>query len=196
LTRPQKEKKDRYASCEEFKEALLDSFSTRLDGDIDEELEYELINGNNNNMRIITVGREIGNDIVISDDSFVGRHHLQLIKDEAGVFFVRDLNSTNGTFVNGQRIKGESKIEETDIIRIGNTTLPWISYFVESGETEVEEEAPKKNRRRRKKTQEEKKARKEKIKKMFSKLWRWIFSIISSIIMMLIFWKIMELFRK
>ena len=192
----QKEKKDRYASCEEFKEALLDSFSTRLDGDIDEELEYELINGNNNNMRIITVGREIGNDIVISDDSFVGRHHLQLIKDEAGVFFVRDLNSTNGTFVNGQRIKGESKIEETDIIRIGNTTLPWISYFVESGETEVEEEAPKKNRRRRKKTQEEKKARKEKIKKMFSKLWRWIFSIISSIIMMLIFWKIMELFRK
>ena len=195
----QKNWEDRFKSCKEFEDALHDSLSTTVEeeeGKTDNNKNGIIIGEIKSNMKIITVGREIGNDIVISDDSFVGRHHLQLIKDEAGVFFVRDLNSTNGTFVNGQRIKGESKIEETDIIRIGNTTLPWISYFVESGETEVEEEAPKKKRRRRKKTPEEKKARKEKIMKMFSKLWRWILSIISSIIMMLIIWKIMELFGR
>lgn len=194
----QKEGKDRYTSCEEFKKALLDSFSTVLDDGIGEEPKNEIIEETNNNMRIITVGREIGNDVVINNgDLTIGRHHLQLIKDEAGVFFVRDLNSTNGTFVNGRRIAGEAQIDEHDIIRIGrDTILPWINYFSESEETIMElDDAKKKRRRRKKKTPEEIKARKEKIKKTFGKIWRWILGILSSVIMMLIFMKIMELIR-
>ena len=186
---------ERYRSCEEFKDALLDSLSITIEEGTDKssnivsEVETkETIS----NMKIISVGREIGNDIVITDDSFVGRHHLQLYKDDAGVFFVRDLNSTNGTFVNGQRIKGEIQIEEHDIIRIGNTTLPWISYFVESGETELEIDEPKKKRRRRKKkTPEEIKARKEKIKKSLGSAGKWflrtLLAIGTSILMMLLY---------
>lgn len=179
----QKDGHDRFKSCEEFKEALMDSLSATTEKDEEkvdnsvtsfEKIEIDNIN-NKSNMKIISVGREIGNDIVIRGDLTVGRYHLQLIKDEAGVFFVRDLDSTNGTFVNGQRIHGEAQIDEHDIIRIGReTTLPWISYFSESSETEVEEDLPKKRRRRRQRTPEEKKARKEKIKKSLSSIGKWL----------------------
>ena len=135
----QKNGADRYASCEEFEDALLESLSAIIEeepvAEVPEKKKHsrkekaqEIEKVNNNDMKIITVGRETSNDVVIPD-SFVGRHHLQLIKDEAGAYFVRDLDSTNGTFVNGQRIQGEVAVDEQDVIRIGNTTLPWISYF-------------------------------------------------------------------
>lgn len=191
----QKKGEDRYKSCEEFKEALLYSLSSSHDDD-EKDSNIEIIEEENkSNMKIINIGREIGNDIVISDDSFVGRHHLQIIKDDAGVFFARDLNSTNGTFVNGQRITGEIQIDENDIIRIGNTTLPWISYFLDSGETEIEEDKPKKKRGRRKKTPEEIQARKEKIKKAFGSVGKWFLRILSSLLMMVIFYMLMKLVR-
>lgn len=191
----QKKGENRYKSCEEYKEALLDSLSNSHD-DEEKDSDIEIIKEEKkSNMKIINIGREIGNDIVISDDSFVGRHHLQIIKDDAGVFFVRDLNSTNGTFVNGQRITGEIQINENDIIRIGNTTLPWISYFLDSEETEIEEGKPKKKRRRRKKTPEEIQARKEKIKKAFGSIGKWLLRILSSLLMMVIFYMLMKLVR-
>lgn len=191
----QKKGEDRFKSCEEFKEALLDSLSNSH-GVEEKDSDIEIIEEEKkSNMRIINIGREMGNDIVISDDSFVGRHHLQIIKDDAGVFFARDLNSTNGTFVNGKRITGEIQIDENDIIRIGNTTLPWISYFLDSGETEIEEDKPKKKCRRRKKTPEEIQARKEKIKKAFGSIGKWFLRILSSLLMMVIFYMLMKLIR-
>lgn len=195
----QKDGSNRYRSCEEFEEALLGSLSatTTEETEINNYIESEVETGESiNNMKIISVGREIGNDIVISDDSFVGRHHLQLIKDDAGVFFVRDLNSTNGTFVNGRRIKREIQIVEHDIIRIGNTTLPWISYFVESGETEIESDDITKKKRRREKSPEERKAQKEKIRKTFGNIGKWFLRIFASIFMMVLFWVIMSILRK
>lgn len=198
----QKEGANRYASCEEFENALMESLSTPVEEkpkpkhkiernkETQEQTKEETIN----DMRIITVGRETGNDIVIPD-SFVGRHHLQLIKDEAGAYFVRDLNSTNGTFVNGQRIQGEMPIDEQDVIRIGNTTLPWISYFAAFEKTDVVTENTKK-RRRRKKTQEEINAQKEKRKKALGGAGKWVLRTVlalgTSLLMMLVFRMIMN----
>ena len=80
-------------------------------------------------MKVITIGRSIErNDVVVNDEK-VSRNHLQLIVDDQGDFSVVDLNSTNGTFVNGHRITGETKLKVTDELRIGNTVLPWQSYF-------------------------------------------------------------------
>ena len=84
-------------------------------------------------MRVLTIGRSGENDIVIND-SQVSRHHLQLIQHDDGHFTLFDFGSTNGTYVNGKRISGEVDIMHGDIVRIGNTTLPWNSYFAESGQ--------------------------------------------------------------
>ncbi len=80
-------------------------------------------------MKVITIGRDISNDIVIHD-SKVSRHHLQIIS-EANNFRIVDFNSTNGTFVNDKRISGEITLLPNDIVRVGNTVLPWQSYFIE-----------------------------------------------------------------
>ena len=80
-------------------------------------------------MKVITIGRsDENNDIVVNDDK-VSRNHLQMVMDDQGNFSVLDLNSTNGTFVNGLRITGEVSLKVTDELRIGNTVLPWQSYF-------------------------------------------------------------------
>lgn len=77
-------------------------------------------------MKVITIGRSSENNIVV-DDFKVSRVHLQLVIND-GVCSIVDLNSSNGTFVNGQKINGEVRLQPNDIVRIGNTTLPWQEY--------------------------------------------------------------------
>lgn len=79
-------------------------------------------------MKVITIGRSSENNIVINDAK-VSRTHLQLVQNDNGVCSVVDLSSTNGTFVNGQKITGEVRLQPHDVIRIGNTTLPWQEYI-------------------------------------------------------------------
>jgi len=77
---------------------------------------------------IIKVGRSAGNDIVINDPNVSG-FHCQFRMDESGICYVQDLNSLNGTFVNGVRRSDEINLNQSDIVRIGNTTLPWQTYI-------------------------------------------------------------------
>lgn len=77
--------------------------------------------------KTVTMGRASDNDVVISD-SFVGRHHCRFAIYGNGYVVIEDLNSANGTFVNGQRIQGQRPLNPSDIVRIGNTTLPWPRY--------------------------------------------------------------------
>lgn len=80
-------------------------------------------------MKVIKIGRSSANDIVIQNDAYVGRTHCEIIRDDNGGYWINDLNSTNGTFVNGVRRSGQTKLNSNDIVRIGNTTLPWKNYF-------------------------------------------------------------------
>lgn len=79
-------------------------------------------------MKVITIGRSTENNIVINDAK-VSRIHLQLVQNDNGICSAVDLNSANGTFVNGQKILGEVRLQPHDVIRIGNTTLPWQEYI-------------------------------------------------------------------
>lgn len=79
-------------------------------------------------MKTITIGRHPDNNVVINDP-VVGRHHLQITQHDDGHFSVLDLNSKNGTYVNGKRIYGEVRLSQNDEIQIGRTTLPWQNYF-------------------------------------------------------------------
>lgn len=80
-------------------------------------------------MKIIKIGRSPINDVVVND-SLVSIAHCQIIQDDHGNFHLIDTNSTNGTYVNGvYKSNTEVILNKSDIIRVGNTTLPWQSYF-------------------------------------------------------------------
>lgn len=81
-------------------------------------------------MKVITFGRNDNNDVIINDQ-YVGRNHCQIVEND-GKLLVVDLNSTNGTFVNGKRITGQQPLSMSDEIRIGQTTLNWQTYFRQS----------------------------------------------------------------
>ncbi len=68
-----------------------------------------------------TLGRKMGKDIVIEHPS-VSRDHAQ-IEWEHSYFYITDLNSTNGTYVNGQKITKKYQLRGEDIIYIGATRL-------------------------------------------------------------------------
>ena len=79
-------------------------------------------------MQAITIGRSNTNNVMLTDMS-VSREHAKIIRFDNGAYSITDLNSTNGTYVNGQRINGTVALYENDTVRIGETTLPWKEYF-------------------------------------------------------------------
>jgi hypothetical protein len=78
---------------------------------------------------ILTIGRDITNDIVINDPE-VSRHHLRLTRG-AGGFTIEDLGSTNGTFVNGQRLTGARPLRNGELVGLGETVT--LSYESAAG---------------------------------------------------------------
>ena len=68
----------------------------------------------------LRIGRQPDNDIVVSDPG-VSRHHAEL-RDVAGACRIVDLDSANGTFVNGQRVTA-APLSEGDIVGIGPATF-------------------------------------------------------------------------
>jgi len=87
----------------------------------------------------VVAGRAIGMSILIDDELLIGRHaegagrladdeeisrsHARLSLDRSGFCAIEDLGSTNGTYVNGMRIKGPETLSEGDTIEVGATTL-------------------------------------------------------------------------
>jgi hypothetical protein len=64
-----------------------------------------------------TVGRHEDNTISI-DDGFVSGSHAELIFDQ-GSWWVQDLDSTNGTFVNNQPVRSRAPLSDGDIVQFG-----------------------------------------------------------------------------
>ena len=79
-------------------------------------------------MKVITIGRSSANDIIINDRQ-VSRHHCQIVQHDNGAYSLVDFGSTNGTYINGQRVSGQVTLNPNDTVRIGGTNLPWQSYF-------------------------------------------------------------------
>ena len=77
-------------------------------------------------MNKFSIGKSLNNDIVIPNDLTVSRAHAELVIGEEN--FIVDLNSTNGTFVNGVKIIDKQKLNTLDVIRIGNSLVDWSTY--------------------------------------------------------------------
>jgi diguanylate cyclase (GGDEF)-like protein len=72
------------------------------------------------------IGRSRQNDIVIASDA-VSRHHAEIAR-EGSEIVVRDLGSTNGTFINDDVERtSECRLRRGDQIRIGETVLKYLS---------------------------------------------------------------------
>jgi pSer/pThr/pTyr-binding forkhead associated (FHA) protein/ketosteroid isomerase-like protein len=84
----------------------------------------------------ITIGRETNNDIAI-DDRALSRRHARL-RLEADLYVLKDLGSTNGTFVNGDRLEDERTIQPGDRINLGeNVALLFKAVGVEAANATV-----------------------------------------------------------
>ncbi|MDR0995106.1 MAG: FHA domain-containing protein [Tannerella sp.] len=69
----------------------------------------------------IKIGKAPDNDYV-ADDPQVSRHHARLTRDEQGILLLEDLQSTNGTFVNGAQIL-KKRITPTDHVVLGSNYI-------------------------------------------------------------------------
>jgi class 3 adenylate cyclase/pSer/pThr/pTyr-binding forkhead associated (FHA) protein len=74
------------------------------------------------NVGKLTIGRAANNNLVLEDSS-ASRMHAEISMDDSLVVFVTDLNSTNGTFVNRQRISGTLRLNVGDLVRIGQVVI-------------------------------------------------------------------------
>lgn len=69
-----------------------------------------------------TVGRAPGCGIALSDDKFASSLHARLWV-QGGRLWVEDLGSTNGTWLNGERLAGPRPLVKGDRVQIGRTLL-------------------------------------------------------------------------
>src|SRR5574339_909659 len=69
----------------------------------------------------ITVGRDSTNEIVINDAE-VSRRHARLTF-QGGKYVLEDLGSTNGTFVNGQRLAGPRVLKAGEVVSFGEQII-------------------------------------------------------------------------
>ncbi len=69
---------------------------------------------------IITIGRNVKNDIQI-DNLSVSKQHARIVKRQ-GKYFIEDMKSTNGTYLNEKKIAKE-KLANNDVITVGKHTL-------------------------------------------------------------------------
>jgi pSer/pThr/pTyr-binding forkhead associated (FHA) protein len=70
-----------------------------------------------------TIGRRTSCDIALPWDAEVSRLHAQLVRLGADLIVQDDGLSHNGTFVNGERVRGRRRLQSGDLLTVGATTL-------------------------------------------------------------------------
>ena len=68
----------------------------------------------------LVIGRDADNDIAVASE-FISRHHAQ-VSHYRGAYWVMDLKSTNGTYVNGKRVR-RKRLADKDVIALGHHRL-------------------------------------------------------------------------
>jgi pSer/pThr/pTyr-binding forkhead associated (FHA) protein len=69
-----------------------------------------------------TIGRSDDNVIALDGDDFASGRHARVESGLDGTWVI-DLGSTNGTFVNGERLAGRRRLHDGDLLQVGDTEL-------------------------------------------------------------------------
>ena len=70
---------------------------------------------------IATIGRDVNNAIVVEDQFVSAEHAILTFRGRA--WYVEDLGSTNGTFVNGSPVEGVAPLGFGDVVQVGQVRL-------------------------------------------------------------------------
>jgi pSer/pThr/pTyr-binding forkhead associated (FHA) protein len=74
----------------------------------------------------MTIGRDSDNNIAINDSFLSGRHVMFMRQDRS--YFIKDLDSTNGTFVNSEKLDDTPvQLKDGDKIQIGQLDLLYVT---------------------------------------------------------------------
>jgi ABC transport system ATP-binding/permease protein len=88
---------------------------------------------------VLKIGRAADNDVVVADLS-VSRYHAELRRSLRGSYEIVDLDSHNGTYLNGQRITA-SPVTEVDIVGVGPATFQLVGdelqEFIDTGDVSL-----------------------------------------------------------
>jgi len=96
----------------------------------------------------MTIGRDEGNGIVLDHDGQVSSLHAVLQSYGAG-WAIRDLGSTNGTVVAGERLLAERALRHGDAIQVGTTRMVFRGAASRAAPTTAPHKAPELTRRER-----------------------------------------------
>ncbi|HET8956016.1 MAG TPA: FHA domain-containing protein [Solirubrobacterales bacterium] len=83
-------------------------------GGLERDQRFDLIGG-------LSIGRSKDADVRI-DDRYASSIHARVFSRE-GRFFAEDMNSTNGTLLNGATLQGEAELIDGDTVQIGDTAF-------------------------------------------------------------------------
>lgn len=74
---------------------------------------------------VSVIGRSTEAEVALND-SFLSSEHARLELRE-GVWWLEDLNSTNGTFLNGFEVRGAAELHAGDLVRLGRVELKLVT---------------------------------------------------------------------
>jgi pSer/pThr/pTyr-binding forkhead associated (FHA) protein len=90
----------------------------------------------------LVIGRSTPGLGSLGGDSEISRVHARVFNDPSGRLMIEDLGSTNGTFVNGNRVSGQQALNSGDQVRVGQTSLTVEGGAADTGATSVGQVIP------------------------------------------------------
>jgi serine phosphatase RsbU (regulator of sigma subunit) len=84
----------------------------------------------------VTIGRSRESDIFLPDQ-WLSRHHAEIVQKGDG-YYLADLQSKNGTLLNGEPVREERRLREGDVITLGEHFLTFLASDLAEAEDEAE----------------------------------------------------------
>jgi hypothetical protein len=85
----------------------------------------------------LVIGRSADGFGTLKGDPEISRRHAQISRTDDGRLYISDLGSTNGTFVNGNKIEGSAWLSPGDVVKMGQSTLKVGGGVADAGATRI-----------------------------------------------------------